>query len=257
MTFGFLIPTHVTTQESFKTFLECVEGLKRLYPDTPKVFFYNKETSFDISNLEIIQNDPSIRLVTSRYCEGEMNVYKHFYEEKYFDMAILLHDSFVLKKRFENLESIQDLNYIWYFTNHRIHWHTIEEPKTEYNLQHNIRTHDDLILHLVRKSFEKSSGFAQFVEELYPKKSEWVGCYGSLSIIRHDFLCKVQEKTNLFNLIPNIRDKRDRITVECILSLAFQYTLGRIPTAYDGLYYDGTYHNNCETELLRKKHYYR
>jgi hypothetical protein len=257
MRFGFLIPTHVSTQQSYDTFCESVQSLQSLYPTIPKVFFYNKDTSFDISQLDFIQRDPSIRLVTKRYCEGEMNVYKHFYEEHYFDLGILLHDSFVLKKPFENLETIKDINYIWYFTNHRLHWHTILEEKTEYNIKHNIITHDDLILHLVKQSYDPSHEFYKYFVETYPKKEEWVGCYGSLSIIRHDFLREVQEKTQFFNILPNIKDKRDRIAMESFLALVFQYTLGKIPTAYDGLYYDGIKNNDCETSLLRKKHYYR
>ena len=257
MSFGFLIPTHVCTLDSFKTFTECIQSLQRLYPTTPKLLFYNKETSVDISQLDFIANDPTIRLITTRYCEGELNVYKHYYEEKYFDMAILLHDSFVLKKQFEGLEAIQDINYIWNFTNHRVHWHIIEEPKTEYNIENNIRTHDDLILHNVNTSFDHTSDFYNYFITTYPRKQEWVGCYGSLSIIRHDFLKKVVERTNLFALIPNIKDKRDRITLESIITLAFQYTLGKTPHAYDGLYYDGIKNNDCETDLLVKKHYYR
>jgi hypothetical protein len=257
MTFGFLIPCHVVSQDSFQTFCECISGLQRLYPEIPKILFYNKQTSFDISQLEFIQKDPTIRLITTRYCEGEMNVYKHYYEEKYFDMAILLHDSFVLKKQFQNLDAIEDINYIWNFTNHRVHWHIVEQPKTEYNKQHNIKNLDDLILHLVTKSFDHSSDFYKYFMDIYHKKDKWVGCYGSLSIIRHDFLKQVQEKTQIFNVIPNIKDKWDRVSMESILTLAFQYTLGKTPIAYDGLYYDGIKNNNCETALLRKVHYTR
>jgi len=53
-------------------------------------------------------------------------------------------------------------------------------------------------------------------------------------------------------------EKRNRITLESILTIAFQYTLGKTPEVYDGLYYDGhKKFNNCETDTFRKKHFYR
>ena len=258
MDFGFLIPTHVCSLDSYKVFVECVVYLQTLYPLTPKIFFYDKEKSYDISKLDFMKDDKTISFETYRYCDGELNVYKHFYEHHYFDLAIILHDSMVLKKNFTNLDSIEDINFLWYFTNHRYQWVVNEEPKTEYNIEHKINNHQDLILHMINKSFNKENDFYKYAMDLYQRKFDWVGCYGSVSLIRYDFLKKLVEKTNLFNLIPNFKDKRDRMTLETIFSLACQYTLGKIPDTYDGLYYDGLfYHNQCETELIKKIHFYR
>jgi hypothetical protein len=255
--FGFLIPTHISTQESLDTFRRCIDSLDRFHPDIPKILFYDPVMSYDISTLDFVKNNKSITTVKTRYCQGELNVYKHYYENKYFDMAVILHDSFELKKTLTNLDDIKDINYIWYFTNHRVHWHTITEDQTEYNIKNSIKTHDDLILHIAQKSFDNSSDFYKYFIDIYHRKNEWIGCYGSISILRHDFLLKLEEKTKIFKLLPHMVEKRNRITLESIITIAFQYTLGKTPDVYDGLYYDGVKTNSCETDTFKKKHFYR
>jgi hypothetical protein len=52
-------------------------------------------------------------------------------------------------------------------------------------------------------------------------------------------------------------EKRNRITLESIITIAFQYTLGKTPDVYDGLYYDGHYHNNFVGKFITKKSFNR
>ena len=153
MNFGFLIPTYVTTTESFIAFVNCINSLKKFHPNTSKILFSDPTNPYDISELDFIKNDPTIQVIKTRYCDGELNVLKHYYERKYFDIGIILHDSFEIKRELTNIETINDVNFIWYFTNHRVHWHIIEEEKTEYNIKNKIKTHDYLILHICNKSY--------------------------------------------------------------------------------------------------------
>jgi hypothetical protein len=104
----------------------------------------------------------------------------------------------------------------------------------------------------------EGTDFYNWLTDIYDKKNLWVGCFGPVTIIRHDFLQKLQEKTNFLNIIPYIKNKRDRIAMESIYPLACQYTLGRIPDSYDGLYYDGIHPNNgYETAFFKKQILYR
>ena len=257
MNFGFLIPTYVTTTESFIAFVNCINSLKKFHPNNSKILFSDPTNPYDISELDFIKNDPTIQVIKTRYCDGELNVLKHYYERKYFDIGIILHDSFEIKRELTNIETINDVNFIWYFTNHRVHWHIIEEEKTEYNIKNKIKTHDDLILHICKKSYEGTE-FYKWLTDIYWKKEEWIGCFGPVSIINHSFLYKLQEKTEFLNIIPNIKDKRDRITIESIYALACQFVLGRPANSYDGLYYDGIHPNNgFQTDTFKKKIFYR
>ena len=257
MTFGFLIPSYVTSQESMESLHYCLRTLQEYHPSIPKILFVDPKNPIVIDNLSIIKDDPTIRIINTRYCDGELNVWKHFLHEKYFDVGILLHDSFLIKKPLENIEQISDVNFIWYFTNHRVHWDIIEEPNTEYNRSHKIRTHNDLIYHLAKQAYEGSDFFTWF-QQVFPRKEEWIGCFGPVSIMRHEFLQRLQEKTGFLNIIPYIKDKRDRMAMESIYALACQYVLGRTADSYDGLYYDGIHpNNNYETDTFKKRIFYR
>ena len=45
-----------------------------------------------------------------------------------------------------------------------------------------------------------------------------------MSIISYDYLNKLQEKTNLFSLMPFIKNRRDRMCIESIFAIACFYT---------------------------------
>lgn len=257
MTFGFLIPTFVTDERSLSVFYQCLVRLQEFHPTVPKLLFVDSTKSIDLLQFDFVSKDRTIQIISTRYCDGEMNVLKHFYETKYFDVGILLHDSFLLKQPLTNIENISDVNFIWYFTNHRVHWHIIEEPISDYNAQHKIRTHDDLILHLAKRSYE-GSDFYTWLQEIYWQKEKWIGCFGPVTILRHDFLRTLQEKTGFLQCIPHLKDKRDRMCMETLYALACQYVLGRPADSYDGLYYDGIHpNNNWETDKFKKIILYR
>ena len=102
MNFGFLIPTYVTTTESFIAFVNCINSLKKFHPNNSKILFSDPTNPYDISELDFIKNDPTIQVIKTRYCDGELNVLKHYYDRKYFDIGIILHDSFEIKRELTN-----------------------------------------------------------------------------------------------------------------------------------------------------------
>ena len=54
----------------------------------------------------------------------------------------------------------------------------------------------------------------------YYAKRTWKGCFGMMSVVRREFLVALQDKYNLFALMPYIRDRDDRCRTERILAVA-------------------------------------
>jgi hypothetical protein len=111
-----------------------------------------------------------------------------------------------------------------------------------------------LIKHVVNRFVIDRPAFLRYFNAIYDRKPEWVGCFGLMSIITHDFLVKMQQMTSFVSLAAHIDDKRRRCAVESIFAIAAQFTAGRpILGSYDGLYMDGRgYHNGFKTKTFEK-----
>jgi hypothetical protein len=69
----------------------------------------------------------------------------------------------------------------------------------------------------------------------------------------HDFLKKLNEKTDIINIQANMTTNRLRRVIESLYALACEYTIGKhITSSYDGLYSDGVIHNNMISKHLYK-----
>lgn len=251
--FGFIIPTYVTTETHKIVLRECLRKI-RLYHANPIVLI-NDHSPLDISEIQKEFANVSIESSMIKGA-GEMNPYLHFYAHKYFDTAIILHDSMHLNKPLERVDSIQDIKFIRYFTNHIFHWNLIQEPKTYYNEQHGIIVHDDLIIHLLKRILsEKNKLFLNFCLERYAQKKQWVGCFGIQTIITHNFLKELHNKTNILDFATITNNRRSRCAMESIFALACHYlrdTEYLKNNAYDGLYFDGITPGKLVTENFNK-----
>ena len=78
---------------------------------------------------------------------ADQQVFKVLLDTDLFDKAVFIQDSMLLNKKLENIDNIDNIKFIWHFTNHRIHWDIIKEPRSEYNTANNIVTHTNLINH--------------------------------------------------------------------------------------------------------------
>lgn len=250
--FGFIIPTYIATEAHLAVLKEGLRRI-RLYHNYPIVII-NDHSPIDLSNLEKEFKDVTVELSLNKGA-GEMNPYLHYYLHKYFDTAIILHDSMHLNKPLENIGLVLDIKFVRHFTNHVIHWSTLTEPKTDYNQKYGIKTHDDLIIHLLKKVLsEKNLPFLDFCLERYPKKRTWVGCYGIQTIITHDFLKELQEKTNILDFTVIATNRRSRCAMESIFALACHYLRDTdyLANSYDGLYFDGINPGKLITENFSK-----
>jgi len=257
---GFIIPTHCSKKEHILSLNTCISNIRMFYPNN-KIIIVNDDSTEDI----VLYNNENVEIIDSIVKKGgEVNPYILYLENKYFDKAVIIHDGMYIKKKLENIDKIENVMFIWYFTNHRTDWCFIKEPKSEYNKSNNIETHDDLIIHCVKK-YPFTEEFKEYTLSLYYYKLNWCGCFGIQSIITHNFLHKLESKTGIVTVFKNFNSRRLRMVGESLFSIACQFILGDevFEKSFDGLYYDGihpvkkSYGYCCDKTYFKKKSFNR
>ena len=202
--FGFIITRHVNSEKTNFYWNHSIKLLRTFYPYVKIVIIddnSNKnylKSEFEYKNIEIIQSE-----FTGR---GELLPYYYFIKNKFFDNAIILHDSVFFHKRinFEKLNGI-DVLPLWEFESDR---ENLENTLTKIKVLKNTYV-------LLNKISEK------FTINLTHDK--WYGYFGVQTYINHNFLLKIEAKYNITNLISNILCRADRCCLErifgCICSI--------------------------------------
>lgn len=253
---GFVILTHARIPEHTESLRSCVNNVRLYHPDSPIVLL---DDGSPIPVPDDVLSVPGLKCVQVPHrASAEAAPLKYYLNQRFCEKMVFLHDSMILMKPLKNYGTVQDIAFLWHFTNHRVHWHEITEPVTEYNTLNDIVTHDDLVHHLVNKYMNTNREFSDYFNQIYYQKNLWVGCFGAMCIITHEFLVKIQAKTDLLSFLDIVDNRRYRCALESILAIASQYTANRvIDTSFDGLYYDGVYHNGFNTEMFHKNVFLR
>jgi predicted O-methyltransferase YrrM len=246
--FGFMIAACLRTNEHLIQLHRCLSSIQTYNPKQQRVVVMDHTSSSELVALAI-ESNPDVRFeLGTEPIPADMLLLQYFKKNKYFEKAVLLQDSMLLKNTIfdEEIDHVKDIQYVWHFTNHRKHWHTIREPESDYNERNGIVTHDDLINHIIDTKIDKEY-FKQYCKGLYPHKDMWCGCFGTCCIISHDFLIRLDKETDIIHLQQQMITNRLRRAIESIFALACQYMTKRsMEDSYDGLYYDGEYSNNFE-----------
>lgn len=235
--FGFIIPSYCDSDLHLLQLERCIGSIRKYHDNT--IIIIDDYSKSDIES--VVNKFRGVKIIKSTVKGGgDMSTYDVFRDHKFFQKAIIIQDSMTVEKKFDNIDSIDKISYIWYFTNHRLHWSHIKEPQNEYNIKNNIKVHDDLVLDCIDKLI-KLDGFKQFAKDIYHNKNKWSGCFGCLTIIDYDFMLEFDNKTGIIEILKNFNNNRLRRASESIFALACLYVLDDdvFEKAYDGLYYDG------------------
>lgn len=192
--FVFIIIRHVNSKITNKYWIESYNCIRNHYPDTKIViiddnsdyYYINKEIK--LINTEIIQSEYS-------KC-GELLPYYYFYKNKYAKKAIIIHDSVFVNKYYDfNNIIITNVKFLWHCD-----MHNVDNNNKEKELIQHLNNNDELL-------------------ELYNNKDKWHICFGVMSMINLEFLEKIENKYNFFNLLKHIKSRSDRMCLERIFGL--------------------------------------
>jgi hypothetical protein len=215
--FSFIIPICIQQNLHLNQLKRCIESVIKYHIDSNIYLINDSDDSFNL----LIQN-------YIKYININNTVY------------IIIQDSMFLNRALDNIEKVESINFLWYFTNHRMDWDKILEPESDFNKINNIKTHTDLIRHHLINNYIEDINFLNYYIESLKNKNNWVGCFGNCCIITKKCLDFLNKNTNFVKKFINNTTNRERRMNESIFSLMCHYYFPQnYENAYDGLYYDG------------------
>jgi hypothetical protein len=200
--FGFIITRHVNSETTNKYWNHAIKLLRSYYPYRKIVIIDDNsnqelvQAEYEYKNVEIIQSEFHGR--------GELLPYYYYIKNKFFDNAVIIHDSvfFHTKFNFDLLKNI-DVIPLWFF------------PSDKENVSNTIK-----ISHSLKNSYHIKEKLSKN-EVVMMKKSKWYGCFGVQSYINHDFLLKIESKYGITNMINKVECRADRCCLERIMGCIF------------------------------------
>ena len=201
--YGFIITRHVNSEITNKYWNTCIKCIRSFYPYRKIVIIddnSNKEflvSFYNYENIEIIESEFPGR--------GELLPYYYFIKNKFFNNAIIIHDSvfFHLRVNFEKLIGVNVLP-LWYFYS-----------------DNECVSNSILLAGSLNNSSEVINKLTLHNKILGMDKSNWFGCFGSQSFINHDFLIYLERKYTITNMTKVITCRKDRCCLERILGVIF------------------------------------
>jgi len=163
----------------------------------------------DNSNQQFVKpefNYKNVTIIQSEYKgRGELLPYYYYIKHKFFDNAIIIHDSVFFHKKinFDLLKNVKVIPF-WFF-------HADKE-----NVANTLRLTDVL---RNRWEIQKKVSGGEIILGL--KHLKWYGCFGCQSYINHDFLLSIENKYNISNMIHVIKNRSDRCCLERIMGAIF------------------------------------
>lgn len=201
--FGFIITRHVNSEKTNKYWNHCIKCLRMFYP-LKQIIVID-----DNSNPDFIKSDLNYKNVLVIQSEfkgrGELLPYYYYLKNKWFNNAVILHDSvfFHIRINFEKLIGTKVLP-LWFFY-----------PDKE-NLNNTLR-----IANSLKNSMPITGKLSLDVTSLGMPHTKWYGCYGCQSFINHDFLIHLEQKYSITNMISRVLCRDDRCCLERIFGAIF------------------------------------
>jgi hypothetical protein len=162
--------------------------------DNSKKEFLNADQPYN--NVVVIQSEFPGR--------GELLPYYFYLRNKFFDNAVIIHDSVFFHKKvnFEKLNGIGVMP-LWFF-----HADT-ENLSNTLRITRSLRNHREIYSKLANKNVIRMP------------YSKWYGCFGVQAYINHNFLLMIERKYRISNLISQVLCRRDRCCLERIMGCIF------------------------------------
>lgn len=201
--FGFIMTRHVNSNITNYYWNHSIRCIRRFYPNK-KIVVIDDNSNYDFvkafyeyTNVEIIQSEYKGR--------GELLAYYYFFKNKFFENAIIIHDSIFIHKRinFEKMKNV-DVLPLWHFN-----------QDTD-NLQNSL-----YLISKLRNRFYLQQKLSLDGIVILGRPYEWAGCFGVQSYLNHNFLQKIAEKYNLFALLEKVKTRPDRCCLERIFGIIF------------------------------------
>ena len=165
------------------------------------------KADFDYINVEILQS-----MFPGR---GELLPFVYFLRHRFFERAVILHDSVFLHKRINFGKIALPVIPLWHFDNRN-------DPHQD-NIRNNVRiakaliNNDDIV-----SKIEKGNSNTMMMNKMDWKiDKKWNGCFGVQCVIDWEFVKQLEDKYRFTGMIPVITCRFDRCSLERVMGALF------------------------------------
>lgn len=189
---GFIMLRHVNSELTNQYWIHSYECIRKYYPENHIIIIDDNSDYKYITNVTLYKTS----IINSEYPKrGELLPYYYYYlQTKLFDIAVIIHDSVFINKYIDF--HVDTYRLLWEFEHD---WDQIEDETRMVHLFHNKELLD-----------------------FYENKKGWKGCFGSMTIISHDFLQKIYKKYDLTLLLNCITTRYNRCSFERVIACILQ-----------------------------------
>lgn len=201
---GFIILRHVSAPSHDQLWQECYRCIRKYYPDNKIVIIDDASdeqhltTDLMLHNTEILQSEYPKR--------GELLPYHYYVRNRWFDKAVILHDS-VFIKRYINFDNTTHYKPLWVFG------HDWDQPT-------------DVIAPFFKVLKNQDELLAR-----YAKTKMWRGAFGVMNVITHDYLVYLENRYKLSNLLTIVKTRSDRMILERVMAVVTQLKYPLLPAS--------------------------
>lgn len=189
---GFILLRHVRDARTNRYWIHCYRCIRKYHPDAPILLVDDNSRREHLTPIPLYNTT----VVESEYPQrGELLPYVYYLRHHPFDTAVILHDSVFLNRRLDFRTDTYKL--LWEFE------HDWDQPEDETAM---VRAFGDPAL-----------------ERFYRDKGQWKGCFGCMTVITHAFLCAVNRAHDLHKLLPLVRTRYNRCSLERVLGCLLQF----------------------------------
>ncbi len=225
MSFGFILTRHVTSEKTNAYWNRSASLLLRFYP-TRQIIIIDDASNYDyvLESKEMLRaiSAGKVVVVQSEYPgRGELLPYIYLLRHKYFENAVILHDSVFLHARINIEELIRKhirVMPLWHFSPDR------ENVENTSRLVNHLSPSSaaQAIYNKIQHDGPKHGGIGRFA---FPH-DRWWGCFGCQAFIHAPFLQAIEDKYHMSRLLQGVHCRADRCCVERILGAIFSAESG-------------------------------
>ena len=200
--FGFIIVRHQTNEIDKQYWRECVESIRKFYPEN-KILMVDDNSTLKTDLAKEMTDYTNLTIVKSEYPgAGEMLGYYYGWKNKLFDTFVVLHDSMFLQSKLPVLKAPQQVIFLWHFCTY------LGQTMEGYHKDNNVT----FINHCAAE--QQPALF-----NLYYNKPAWFGNFGVSSMITWTMIDKMFTKYNLLKPLQKITCRPDREAMERLFAL--------------------------------------
>jgi len=186
----FVILRHLRTAQDNMLWTEAYQSIRTYY--TNRIIIIDDNSQVNTFNGSLVNTE----VLESEYRgAGEILPYYYFFQYKWADRMIILHDSMSLQRPFRPSELEGEIRFHWHFSMKEKAYHTK--------------------IALQFSSMRQHQGLLAFLND---ESSQWRGCFGGAACVSYDAVEHLEKKYGFFStLVLAIKTRKDREAFERML----------------------------------------